>query len=82
MMKELEALLANTNKHVMTFTELLVGIEMALKEGDITQDEYIDVMIDVERLKKIITLKEDLELNKLIHDAVVAIIELAKMVKQ
>jgi hypothetical protein len=38
-------------------------------------------MVDVETLKNIIALKNNLELNKMIHDAVVGLIELAKMVK-
>jgi hypothetical protein len=47
----------------------------------ISQQEYVELMVDVERLKAIIALKKDLELNQLIHDAVTGIIELAKLVK-
>jgi hypothetical protein len=38
-------------------------------------------MADVERLKHIIMLRNNLELNELIHDAVLGLIEMAKLVK-
>lgn len=66
---------------VIELSILLCDIEGSLNAKTITEQEYIALMVDVERLKKIITLKENLELNKMIHDAVVGLIELAKMVK-
>lgn len=69
------------SEEVMEISILLCDIERSLDCKAITEQEYIALMVDVERLKKIIALKENLELNQLIHDAVVGIIELAKMVK-
>lgn len=71
------------SEEVVELSILLDEIENALnsKTLPLTQQEYADLMIDVERLKKIIELKNNLELNKMIHDAVMGIIELAKMVK-
>ncbi len=66
---------------VIELSILLTDIEGSLEGGTITQHEYVELMVDVEHLKKIIALKENLELNKLIHDAVVGIIQLAKLVK-
>lgn len=69
------------SNEVMELSILLCDIEGSLEGGTITQHEYVELMVDVEALKKIIALKNNLELNKMIHDAVVGIIELAKMVK-
>jgi hypothetical protein len=69
------------SEEVIELSILFCDIERSLDCKAITEQEYIALMVDVERLKKIIALKENLELNKLIHDAVVGIIELAKLVK-
>lgn len=69
------------SEEVMEISILLCDIERSLECKAITEQEYVALMVDVERLKKIIALKKNLELNQLIHDAVVGIIELAKMVK-
>jgi hypothetical protein len=69
------------SEEVMEISILLCDIERSLDCKTITQQEYADLMIDVERLRTIIALKKNLELNQLIHDAVVGLIELAKMVK-
>jgi hypothetical protein len=85
MMEQLEALIAHPvfqeDKHVQELTELLVGIEGALIEKSITEIQYVELMVDVERFRTIIALKNNLELNRMIHDAVVKLIELAKLVK-
>ena len=60
---------------------LLRDIEFCLQTRTITEQQYVELMVDVERLKKIIALKENLELNQLIHDAILGLIELAKAVK-
>ena len=66
---------------VLELSILLNDIEGSLNGGTITQHEYAELMVDVETLENIIALKNNLELNKMIHDAVVGLIELAKMVK-
>lgn len=77
----LRELLAIDDPHVHELTCMLSDIAGALDKKTITQQEYVELMVDVERLRTIIALKENLELNKLIHDAVVGIIEIAKAVK-
>ena len=66
---------------VTELSVLLSDIENALLAKTITEHDYADLMVDVERLKKIIALRKNLELNQLIHDAVLGLIELAKAVK-
>lgn len=68
---------------VVELSNILALIEDGLRTtfDPISQQEYVELMADVERLKKIIELKGNLELNQMIHDAVIGIIELAKMVK-
>jgi len=73
--------LYNTDPHVVSISLLIEGVAKGLKDKTISESEYADLMADVEVLKKIIALKNNLELNKAIHDAVVGLIELAKLVK-
>jgi hypothetical protein len=69
------------SEEVMEISILLCDIERSLDCKALIQQEYADLMVDVERLRVIIALKKNLELNQMIHDAVVGIIELAKLVK-
>ena len=69
------------SEEVMEISLFLNEVEQALTGGTITQQEYAELMIDIEALKKIIALKNNLELNQLIHKAVLGLIELAKLVK-
>jgi len=77
----IQELLLHDDEQVRTIGILLAEVEESLKTQQITEQDYVDIMADVERLKTIIALKKNLELNQMIHDAVVGIIELAKMVK-
>jgi len=77
----IQELLLHDDEQVRTIGILLAEVEECLKSKQITEQDYVDIMADVERLRTIIALKKNLELNQLIHDAVVGIIELAKMVK-
>lgn len=69
------------SQEVIEVSILLAEIEASLELKTLTDAEYADLMADVERLRTIIELKGDLELNQKIHDALVGLIALAKAVK-
>jgi hypothetical protein len=71
----------NHDIHVMDMKALIEDIQKGVRDKTLSEAEYAELMSDVEAMKKIIELKNDLELNEKIHDAVVALIELAKLVK-
>jgi mannitol/fructose-specific phosphotransferase system IIA component len=74
-------LLTHDNARVKELAELLANIGEALQEKTITEQEYVSLMVDAERLRKVIALAEDLSLNIKINEAIRGIIDIAKMVK-
>lgn len=66
---------------VQEMSLLLNDIEIALKEKKLTEQEYVSLMEDVERLRKIIEDMGEATLNQTINEAIKALIELAKTVK-
>lgn len=66
---------------VKELTDLLANISEGLKEKKITEQEYVELMADVERLRQVIALAEDLALNIRINETIKGIIELAKMIR-
>jgi hypothetical protein len=69
------------SEEVMELSILLNDIEQMMRVKALSEQEYANLMIDVERLRKIIELKENLELNQLIHEAILGLVELAKLIK-
>jgi hypothetical protein len=69
------------SEEVMQLSLLLNEIEGSLNAKTITEQEYVELMVDADRLWKIIGLKNKLELNQMIHDAILGIVQLAKLVK-
>lgn len=67
--------------HVTELTSLIEAIEEALTDKTISEPQFADLMVDVERLRKIIQEAEDLALNQVIHDSVMGLIALAKALK-
>jgi hypothetical protein len=66
-----------------TVTELallLSDIEVALIDKSITEQEYVALMVDVERLRSVIKKTGRAEWNQLIHQSVTEIINLAAKV--
>lgn len=74
-------LLNHPNDSVAELANLLVDVGEALQEKKITEQEYASLMVDAERLRQIIKLADDLDLDIKINEAIRGIIELAKMVK-
>lgn len=67
--------------HVTELTALIEAIEEALTDKTISEPQFADLMVDVERLRTIIREAEDLALNQVIHDSVMGLIALAKALK-
>jgi hypothetical protein len=74
----LEQLLQYGDPQVTEFAQLLKDIKSALDEKKLTQQEYVSLMVDAERLKDIIALMERQALNVKINDAIKIIVEIAK----
>lgn len=66
---------------VQEISLLMNDIEIALKDRTITEQEYVSLMEDADRLKQIIVLMGDMELNQKINEAIKGLVELAKVVK-
>lgn len=66
--------------HVKELCVLIESIEQALAGKKITQTEYVDLMIDVERLRMVIQEAQDLALDQLIHDAIAELVNIAEKV--
>lgn len=75
------ALLKHENIRARELGYLLSEISIALTDKTITEQEYVTLMIDTERLKKVIELSEDQELKLKVNAAFKVVIELAKLVK-
>ncbi len=74
-------LVNSTDAHVHQLGMLLDGIAEELKEGKLTQDEFTSLMIDAEKLRKVISATNGILLDVKIHQAIEGLIELAKMAK-
>jgi len=74
------ALLQHDELRVRELGELLNTIASALDQKKITEQEYVTLMIDAERLKEVMDLSEDLELRLKINAAFKVVIQIAKMV--
>jgi len=71
----------NADPKVKAIEEVIHTIAESLERGTITKAEYAVLMTDVDYLRQAIAAKNQVELNQKIHDAVVALVELAKMAK-
>jgi hypothetical protein len=60
---------------------LLSDIETALKSKALTQQEYVILMGDVERLRLIVKSSNNLQLDQAAHEAIVGVISLASLLK-
>lgn len=79
---ELLGFLGIPNKETVNELALLMNdIEVALLSRTITEQEYVGLMEDVERLRKIIAAMGEARLNQTINEAIKGLIELAKTVK-
>jgi hypothetical protein len=67
--------------HVKELAILIGEIEHALKDKAISQTEYVDLMVDVERLRTVIGEAQDLALDQIIHNVIAELINLAEMMK-
>lgn len=74
-------LMSYDNAHVKELARLIDAIEEELTANRISQTEYVDLMVDVERLRMIIQEAQDLALDQLIHEAIEGLIHLAEMAK-
>jgi len=74
-------LIHSNDVHSKRLGELIASIKDELEDGRLTYDEFDSLMIDVEALRKTIENTHTIEFTKQIHDAVCALIELAKMAK-
>lgn len=77
----IKELLTHPDARVKELAELLADIGEALQQKTITEQEYVSLMVDTERLREVIGLAEDLDLNIKINEAIKGVIELAKLVK-
>lgn len=77
----LDKLLMHLEPEVPELAQLLVDIKCALEEQRITEQEYVSLMVDVERLRLIVKKMQSLEVDILVNEAIKAVIELAKMAK-
>lgn len=61
--------------------QLIQDIHTALKSSSITTDEFNELIRNVETTRQIVVNADDIILNRQIHDAILALIELAKIAK-
>lgn len=73
--------LTHTDPALKTLAEILANVEESLLSKTISTQEYVALMVEVERLRKVIDLANDLELAQTIHAAITGLIELAKTAK-
>lgn len=74
-------LLLEKDKQVQEVAQLLSDIETALVDKKLTEQEYVSLMVDVERLRAIIILADNVRVNVALNQAIQGIIELAKMIQ-
>lgn len=74
-------LLLEKDKQVQEVAQLLSDIETALVDKKLTEQEYVSLMVDVERLRAIIILSDNVRVNIALNQAIQGIIELAKMIQ-
>lgn len=77
----ISALLRHHDPKVQEFALLLSDIETALKSGQLTEQEYVQLMVDVERMKKVIELANDLSLNITMNEVIYGLMDVAKSAK-
>lgn len=75
------SLLLEKDPQVQEVAQLLADIETALVDKKLTEQEYVGLMIDVERLRSIIVLADNVRVNTALNQAIKGIIELAKMIQ-
>jgi hypothetical protein len=73
-------LLLEKDKDVQELALLLSDIEKALASKEITEQEYVNLMVDVERLREVILTAADMRIDILVHQAIRGVIQLAKTV--
>lgn len=75
------SLLLEKDAQVLEVARLLADIETALVDKKLTEQEYVSLMVDVERLRAIIALSDNVRVNIALNQAIKGIIELAKMIQ-
>jgi hypothetical protein len=73
-------LLLEKDKDVQELAMLLADIEKALVSKEITEQEYVQLQIDVERLRAVTMLANDARIDIMVHEAIRGLIQLAKTV--
>lgn len=73
-------LLLEKDKDVQELAQILADIETALATQSITEQEYVSLMVDVERLRVVIYASDNARLCIMVHNAIRGVIELAKAV--
>lgn len=76
----INCLLLEKDKDIRELGVLLADIEKALIAKEITEQEYVQLMVDVERLRTTIMVADNARIDIIVHQAIRGIIELAKMV--
>ena len=71
----------NHDPKVKAIEVVINTIAEAFEKKTITKEEYASLMRDVDYLRLAVSAKNQVELNQKIHDAVVMLVELAKMAK-
>ena len=80
-MSLITSLLLEKDAQVLEVATLLAAIETALVEKKLTEQEYVSLMVDVERLRAIIILADNTRINITLNQAIKSIIELAKLIQ-
>lgn len=81
MIELITQLMSYNDPHVKELATLIEDIEHALKNKLVSQTEYVDLMVDAERLRMVIQEAQDATLDKLVHQAIEGLITLAEAMK-
>jgi hypothetical protein len=81
MIELITQLMSYNNPHVKELAVLIEDIEYAIKNKLVSQTEYVDLMVDAERLRMVIQGAQDAALDKLVHQAIEGLITLAETMK-
>jgi hypothetical protein len=73
--------LTHTDASVRACQDLVREVEQALTAQTITTEEYVSLMIELERLEHIIQISGQIELTTAVHEALLGLIALAKTAK-
>ena len=73
-------LLLEKDKDVQELALLLADIEKALVSKQISEQEYVQLMVDVERLRTVVLEAADMRIDIMVHQAIRGVIQLAMAV--